>query len=192
MAGDTREIAQPSAAAPSAAIYSADELSAELRQCEILSNVRQWLYDGGQEVSAIIHKFCVIVTQDCDLLWDYESRQASKTDNHLSGVLLFEAENYETKRFSLGAGTEPKNVARQNKNERWQFLPTVPAECDCSGTGIPELLIDFKRFFTLPPQELYRQCQMANGAVRRTRLLVPYREHLQARAAFFMQRVSLP
>jgi hypothetical protein len=31
-----------------------------------------------------------------------------------------------------------------------------------------------------------------NGAQRRCRLLVPYREHLQSRLAFYLQRVAIP
>jgi hypothetical protein len=40
-------------------------------------------------------------------------------------------------------------------------------------------------------EDVYQQIE-AGLAVRRSRLEVPYREHLQCRAAFYFQRVTLP
>jgi hypothetical protein len=80
----------------------------------------------------------------------------------------------------------------QNNNERFHFLADVPAALDHLGQGLPSLIMDFRRYFTLPGPEIYRQCGTTGGARRRCRLETPYREHLQHRAAFYLQRVALP
>jgi hypothetical protein len=56
------------------------------------------------------------------------------------------------------------------------------------------MILDFKRCFTLPAHDIYRQINPSAGgsARRRSRLEMPYREHLQSRAAFYLQRVTLP
>ena len=51
--------------------------------------------------------------------------------------------------------------------------------------------MDFRRYFTLLPEEIERQVNAENGR-RRSRLNVPYRERLQNRSAHFLQRVALP
>jgi hypothetical protein len=53
------------------------------------------------------------------------------------------------------------------------------------------MMLDFKRCFSLPAKEIYRQTALPDGAKRRCRLEMPYREHLQSRAAFYLQRVTL-
>jgi hypothetical protein len=105
-------------------------------------------------------------------------------------VLIFEAEPWDSVRAKIRGGDLWKPVG-QNKSDRYHFLQAVPSELDLAGEGLPALVVDFKRFFTLPATEIERQ--IANGeARRRCRLLSPYREHLQSRIAFYLQRVGLP
>lgn len=59
------------------------------------------------------------------------------------------------------------------------------------GEGAPELVIDFKRYFTLPTGELYRWIALGETR-RRCRLRSPYMEHLSSRFAYFLSRVALP
>ncbi len=80
---------------------------------------------------------------------------------------------------------------RNNKDERYHFLERAPADCDAQGEGIQELGIDFKRYFTLPTDEVYRWIEM--GVIkRRSTLRTPYAEHLSSRFAYFLSRIALP
>ena len=81
-----------------------------------------------------------------------------------------------------------------NEIERFYFLGAVDIETDVMGTGLPDSVVDFKRYFTLPPEEIYRQVALtdANRAQRRYRLSDLWREDLQRRAMSYMQRVGLP
>jgi hypothetical protein len=78
----------------------------------------------------------------------------------------------------------------QNKNERFQYLRSVPANVDSSLIGVDTLLVDFKRNFTLPTATIYGQ--LAAQAKRRVVLMSPYMEHLAARYAHFISRIALP
>ncbi len=78
---------------------------------------------------------------------------------------------------------------KKNKDERYHFLEKVPAECDLRGEGIPELTVDFKRYFTLPVEEVYYQ--LTSGC-RRCVLCPQYLEHLSSRFSYFIGRVALP
>ena len=79
----------------------------------------------------------------------------------------------------------------QNKNERYQCIESVPSEQDSAGEGLAALGIDFKRYFTLPTDELYKR--IALGLVRRRcRLKTPYAEQLASRFFYFQSRIALP
>jgi len=170
--------------------YTRQGLARELRQSEIISNLAQFLYDPVTlDVESVIHPFAIVVTQDCDLLWDYESRTGG-SGKALPSVLLYAAESAASVRPTVGGSDIWRRVIANN-NERYHLLQRVPVECDTAGLGVDNLVLDFKSFFTLTPQDIYGQCK-SGTAVRRCRLEMPYREHLQTRAAFYLQRVTLP
>jgi hypothetical protein len=161
-----------------------------LRQAEIISGLVQYEVNSATgEAPNVTHEFCIILSQDCDLLRDYESRRAGNAAV-LNGVLIYEAEIIEQFRPKFNSGLW--KPVRNNVDERYHLLEEVPVEKDLAGGGIPSLGIDFRRFFTMPSEEIERQCAAGGGAVRRCRMEAPYREHLQARAAFYLQRVMLP
>jgi hypothetical protein len=132
------------------------------------------------------------MSQDCDLLWDFEARLEQKT-RELTGVLLYEAEPTGQVRARLPGGDILRRIQR-HAEERYHLLPAVPPEQDLLGHGLPEMIVDFRRYFTVSPDELYRQLSTTDDdrAKRRCRLDMPYREHLQVRAAYYFQRVGLP
>src|SRR4051812_3420686 len=77
------------------------ELTEELRQAEIITNLTQYTYDTVAEQAPYrVHDYCIILTQDCDLLSDYEAAQ--KGTIFLNGVLIFEADTIEQRRPTLG------------------------------------------------------------------------------------------
>lgn len=165
----------------------------ELRQSEVISNVSQYSFDPvASEGIRTSRPYVVILSQDCDLLWDFEARTQDRP-RELIGVLIYEAEPPGQVRARLPGGDILRRIQRHGE-ERYHLLPSVPPEFDLLGLGLPELIIDFRRYFTVPADELYRQLSIPgdDGARRRCRLEMPYREHLQSRAAFYFQRVGLP
>lgn len=170
-------------------IYARNEIGREIRQSEIFSNLTQYFYDPATEnVEVVVHPFSIALTQDCDLLWDYESRNGGG-GKALDSVLLFSAMPAAEARAAIDGDIWRRVTG--NNNERYHLLQRIPADCDCTNEGITNLVVDFKSFFTLTPQEIYKQCA-AGISVRRSRLEMPYREHLQNRAAFYFQRIVLP
>jgi len=177
--------------AAKSSIYTKDGLKGELRQGEVISGLLQYIYDQSKnDVDAREHPYAVVLTQDCDLLWDYELRQKGDSGK-LSSVLLYEADIAEEVRKDHDIKSDLWRRIIKNNDERWHLLEKSSQQCDAVGHGIGSLIIDFKQFFTLTPDDIYRQVA-AGTARRRCRLEVPYREHLQCRAAFYFQRVTLP
>lgn len=173
-------------------IFTTEGLTAELRQSEIISDLVQYeVNPDTSEAPNVTHDYCIIVMQDCDLYWDFAKRSSGEAAT-LNGVLVYEAETIDQFRPKIPKGTDIWKRIRQNTDERYHVLEAIPAEQDLLGKGIPELAIDFKRLFSMPPTEIERQCARRDQAKRRCRLLEPYREHLQTRAAFYLQRVMLP
>jgi hypothetical protein len=104
---------------------------------------------------------------------------------------VYECEHALEKKPKLPGGDIFRRIG-DTREERYHLLESIPQNLDKSGIGIPDLIIDFRRFHTIAPKEIYRQCDLIDGAKRRCRLEMPYREHLQFRAAFYFQRVVLP
>lgn len=141
------------------------------------------------EVEAATHPYCVVLSQDCDLLRDYEDRRDAKP-SPLNGVLIFLARPAADLKDMVNGGIRKRIV--QNDDQRYHVMEAVPAASDAHGEGIPALVIDFRRFFTMPAKVLYHQCNLEGGAKRRCVLSMPYKEHLQSRLAFYLARVALP
>jgi len=77
-----------------------------------------------------------------------------------------------------------------NKDERYQLLQRIPAEKDLADEGLPELGIDFKRYFTIPTDEIYSRFK--HDTKRRCFLNPPYSQHLISRFFYFQSRIGLP
>jgi hypothetical protein len=171
-------------------IFQASVPNTQLRQGEVISNFTEYVYDPvAEEVDAINHPFCVVASQECDLARDYEARQDQR-ESSVKSILLLMAAPVEQARNAVG----PSNIwkrAKQNDDERWHVLEAAGVELDQLSQGVPALVIDFRKFFTVPPAEIYRQLADPKAAVRRCLLLSPYREHLQTRAMAYLGRVAL-
>ena len=174
-----------------------------LRQCEILTNVIRvvpvldTISLPLPTVALLPVPFALVLTQDCDLDQDFAVRFTKPnpaSDKLIPSILLAEVFTAEDvlARYAEGSKKvwERLNI-KNNKNERYQFLQAVPPESDALGAGLPELVIDFKRYFALPAGELYRRVELGE-AVRRAAFASPYLEHLAARSAAYHGRVALP
>lgn len=168
-----------------------------LRQCDILSGIVQYnpLASKNREpvrFNQVTHPFAIVLSQDCDLDWDYRARcNESPQHKRIPNVLFCEAIEAEKLRGREDINSHIWRRITQNIDERYGFLEQVAAEHDACGEGIPELGIDFKRYFTLATPEIYSQVDHG-VAKRRARLLSPYLEHLASRFMAFQARVALP
>ena len=170
-----------------------------LRQGEILADVIQSrlnvdsVRQGGALLADLVtHPYAVVLSQDCDLEQDYKRRQAGGSPTaELPAVLLCEAFAAVELEAKLAPGSETRKRFRQNKDERYHYLRAVPASVDLRGVELPDLGIDFKRYFSIPTGELYLRLERQE-TLRRTRLETPYAEHLSARFACYFSRIALP
>ena len=165
-----------------------------LRQGEIFSDLVQVIpaLEGvgaaeGVAVRYQTHPFAIIVSQDCDLDLDHRVRtgQIDRPDKLVPSVLFCEVTTAEAMCQQVAASDIWKRI-RQNDDARYQFLQAVPPELDAAADGLPELTIDFKRFFTLPTAETVFRLTDATPVPggdairvrRRSVLKSPYLEHL--------------
>lgn len=176
-----------------------------IRQGEILTNLAQLEIDLStidQETPAfnqIIHPYVIVVSQDCDLDWDYKFRTVSqdKPNKELPYILfcmMTDARQLRERDKTLKdkeINSDEWNRIKNNKSERYHFFEKVPLEGDLQGQGLPELGVDFKRYFTIPSPEVYHKISL--GQVKRRCCLVsPYLEHFSSRFVTFLSRIALP
>jgi hypothetical protein len=182
----------PASAVATSLIYSPVDVSGELRQGEILSNIAQHIFDAESDtVSTVFHPYAIIASQDCDLLQDFEKTSAGE-ESTLNSVLLYEAFPTDIIKPLLAPGSEYWKRVHQNTNDRYHCLEFAPAFVDSLGKGLPDLVIDFKKFFAVASADIAQQIRCSDTIQRRCRLEMPYREHFQSRLAFYLQRVALP
>ncbi|MDE2857267.1 MAG: hypothetical protein OXN94_05405 [Chloroflexota bacterium] len=179
-----------------------------LRQGEILTNVVEVQIelesisgvnaDNVYRANPIKHPFAIIVSQDCDLEQDFNYRFGDKGNqrNLLPSILFCQAES--VKDFEKSRGYRSLFNSRTFKNNfsnndafRYHFIQEISAELDARNSGLPELGIDFKRYFSMPTAEIYHRIELTH-TYRRSVLRSPYRDHLSQRFYNFSSRVALP
>lgn len=166
-----------------------------LCQGEILSSVIRVRLDPSKigdappSIIQVEYSYAIILTQACDLAQDFIKRQ--RQEPHLPDVLFCQLPTAAELMATLSGNTRIWDRIKINKDERYHFLQKIPAERDLHGEGLPELGVDFKHYFTIPTDEVYRRIEL--GPTRRRAVLcTPYLEHLSSRFAYFMSRVGLP
>jgi len=195
-------LGQPASASPPIVnIYTPSVAGTPLRQGEILTGIYQYrrslasLRSQTHEIEEIEHPYAVVMSPDCDLEQDFAERTDSvkkdaQPDKLIPNILLLEAITVDELRATTSPGKDIWKRIRQNKDERYHVLEDVPVNGDSDGKGLPALGIDFKRYFTVPTDELHEQC--GNTAKRRCYMESPYAEHINRRFAEFLSRVALP
>lgn len=171
--------------------------SGALRQGEILSDLVQaslrfdTIWQDQPVVKTMEHPLAIVVTQDCDLEQDFKARTGQNaTDKLIPSVLFCQMTTAEGLRGQQGITSEIWKRIRNNKDERYHFLQKVEATHDALNKGLSELGVDFKRYFTIPTDEVYER--LVSEAKRRCRLVSPYLEHFSTRFAYYQFRVALP
>ncbi|KAM3094949.1 hypothetical protein ACKFKF_26210 [Phormidesmis sp. 146-12] len=185
------------------AIYQALDKGSSLRQGEILTGVTQYNpvideipkeFQNFQELAftPIMHPYAIVITQDCDLDWDYKARGISDNPAKLlNSIVLCEIGTAETIRSTDGMNRKEWELVVAHRHERFYFFEKAPLECEMEEEGLPELTADFKKVFGIDVATLYRQIEL--GIVkRRTVLASPYLEHFSRRYHSFHGRVALP
>jgi hypothetical protein len=138
------------------------------------------------------HPLVVTLSQGCDLEQDFLARLGNvKPDKIVPSVLLGEVAFASEFRSAVPKDSRIWDRVKQNNDERYHFFQEITIEADALGEGLGELGVDFKRFFTVPTDELYHRIR-AGEAKRRCRLESPYLEHFCARFANYLSRVALP
>jgi hypothetical protein len=201
--GEAEAAGPPALAAPKIQInvYAPSVPNDRLWQGEILANlpqVRLALHsvatdiDSDVEVEIDPHPFAIVLSQDCDLEQDYKARQQGQSV--LPNVLLCDVLHASALRAKVreieSLGGKDWKIIIQNKNERFQFLQTVSSQEDLAAQGLPALAVDFRLYFTLRTDEIYRR--LTQGTARRCRLLSPYAEHVSDRFSHYLARIALP
>ncbi len=205
-------------------VYARSNLGESLYQGEILSNVvitrltESAVLTGEPEIEIEAHPLAIVLTQDCDLLQDYDLRKeledlrralaeagdaekdalrqkiAKKTANLLPCVLLCQMTVLEHVK-NLNQGSDLWKPIRANANERFHVMCEVLRCEDNLNTGLPPLAVDFRKYFSIPTSELYNciseRVPQKRLSRRRCKLLPPYREHLVTRFCNYLGRVSL-
>jgi hypothetical protein len=160
------------------------------------------------QIDLVNHPFAIIVSQYCDLDLDFRSRnrivgpdgKVVGDGKKLADILLCAVATAE-ELFSAGRGTGDINSTiwshiRTNNDIRYHFFQAAEPELDSTGMGLPELAADFKRYFSVPAEDLYAQLEQPldphTPVKRHLRLKSPYCEHFCTRFSFFLCRIALP
>lgn len=164
-----------------------------LREVEYFESVE--LCDGILEVKMIVFPVVIVLTQDCDLLWDDTYRMSDKpNDKLLMSVLLAPAYNAEhlftgSHLDELGilseefkkASTDYRRIV-QNKNPRYHFLEFPES------SNIVSSVLDFKHYFSAPVRYL-RALKKEKHVCNLGSL---YREDVCQRFSSYLSRIGLP
>jgi len=192
-------------------IYQPSQAESPLRQGEILTNITQFKptnFDDksieNTEFLPIIHPFAIIVTQDCDLDWDYKARFNNNNQHQeipnpklLNSIILCEVDTARNIRDTKEVTGKPLlnrekwDLVKSHRDERFYFFEKVPLTCELEKEGLPELTADFKKVFGITSEFLYHQIELGN-IKRRCVLVSPYLEHFSKRYSNFHSRIALP
>ena len=111
-------------------------------------------------------------------------------------VLLCQADIAVQAMAQAGLTGQERSWAKGNQHERFHHLPPVSEDVDLAGEGIADLILDFKRFFAMPAQELAARVTLLPAAVgradRRATLISPYKEEVLVRFHNYHGRVAVP
>ncbi|MDD5605750.1 MAG: hypothetical protein PHR51_00200 [Patescibacteria group bacterium] len=164
---------------------------ARVCQGDILNGLSFLIYNAKnpKKYASVDLQYAVVLTQECDLDLDYKLRRdkPDQHDKHLQTILICPA--YLSTDLCNGKHLEgrtmsPVDLKKLKKGDlkRYHLLNE-----DLS-LSIPELVIDFKHFFTVPRGFLYSQRKSCYIATMNE----IFRESLSQRFAFYLSRIAEP
>ena len=131
----------------------------------------------------------VCLNQDCDLASDYSSHsnRGNGTLLHLIVAPLFHLGSFRDGKqwgdiLSVGdhQNSEKMKRIKQNSEYRYHYLAFLD-------DSLPELVVDFKYFFTISRDSLYNQLSKRVCSIDEL-----FRESLSQRFAYYISRIGLP
>ncbi len=159
------------------------------QEVEIIENVS--VKGDKLLVSKLAFPFVICLNQECDLEQDFSLRESGSDKARMlhclvAPVFLFESflagENWGSTIFAQSPGMNRKGARNiiQNETPRYHYIKFPD-------TKLPELIIDFKHFFTVNFDYLYsiidqRLCSMDDL----------FREQISHRFSFYLSRIGLP
>jgi len=171
-----------------------------ISQCDIFQDVEivEGLKLNGaiMELRTITFPYIICLNQDCDLLSDVRDKTSSKSTNkncrllHLAVAPLFNADSFKEgthwgELFDVSDSVTEKSTQWRkivnNEDPRYHFLRFN------NESHLPDMVIDFKHFFTISTDLLYEKLPQ-----RICSMDVLYREKICQRFAFFQSRIGLP
>jgi len=162
---------------------------------DLMYDVKSFKEGNSFKTLRVYLPFIVILSQDCDLEQDYKNREIRKDkhDKYLRTILFSPAYNSEDLKAGTHLGhikltmeyynSERMKIIRKNNNERYH---TIEKSEDFE---FPELVIDFKHYYTLPLEKAYETSFKKNYVCTINEL---YRESLSHRFAFYLSRIGTP
>lgn len=146
----------------------------------------------SQHMSDFVLPYCVVMNQECDLQRDFESRKEAKdNDNFLPTILVCPA--YLDEKYFIGIHLDncqmrifnsdsKRKLVNNDENNRCHFLKGD------SLLQVPNLVVDFKHFYTIPRDLLYA----VHDKVYLATINELFRERLSQRFANYLSRFGLP
>jgi len=177
-------------------IYRPSPGRGSLLQGEILSDLPQVILTipedpsiAEREFDIKEHPWVIVMSQDCDLDQDFNKGAGSSLPNILFCEVSTAAKALELIKAAGGPASQISGRIKINNEPRYHFLQKPSVEHDACNEGLEEFVIDFKRYFTLPTQEVY--FQLTQRTRRRCILNSPYLEHLAQRFHSYLSRIAL-
>jgi hypothetical protein len=170
-------------------------------QGDILKDIMfiEWDVTGTDEKDITFIKndlpYIVILSQDCDLDHDYKNRidqNTEKQDAYLQSILVCPAylmaefkEGNHLKKLKMQMerkGGDNWKKIQKNIDPRYHYLPGK------TQFQIPDLILDFKHYYTIPVNFVYKVYPTHYVAS----LEELFRESLCQRFSFYLSRIGLP
>lgn len=155
-----------------------------------------WIDIKGKEIDGadITFPYLVVLTQECDLDLDfkYRTETCSNNDKCLQSILVSPAYLAEKLRYGIHLeelemkmerlNANQWSVVKRNQNPRYHHLPAYEEY------KIPELVIDFKHYYTISRDYFYQYFQKQYiGTIEQL-----FRESLSQRFSYYLSRIGLP
>jgi hypothetical protein len=177
--------------------YNLKTKEKHVHQGDIYKEIDILIYNAEGELLEVTFPYVIVASQECDLSQDYDNRcdlNTEKHDKYIPSIIVVAA--YLKELFKKGdhlrdinQTMEDHNSARmklieQNNNFRYQFLS------GCSDYQIPELVVDFKHYYTISRDYFCSKFLDENHYLASLNSI--YREHFSSRFGHYLCRIALP
>ncbi len=151
---------------------------------------------GEIEIDELNLPYAIVMSQDCDLEWDFKNREEAATvkhDKYLRTILIcpaYIAEDFKVGKHLESIGLKMENwstdkykLIKQQNNARFHFLEKDQA------LQVPDLVVDFKHYYAIPRDTLFKMYGAEHYLVTINQL---FRECLSQRFSNYLSRIGLP